>query len=220
MSVKSAIKEMPLIGPIINRLRVPKLVDSDEYWENRYRGGGHSGAGSYNRLAEFKAEILNQFVKTHEIEKVIEFGCGDGAQLALANYPSYIGTDVSQTVLEVCREKFAGKPYRFIHQGEASGEKAELSLSLDVLYHLTKDEVFTSYMQGLFDASSQWVIIYSSNKEWREAPHVRHRRFTRWIETNRLDFVPVDKISNCYPFDPADPENTSFADFYVYRRSS
>ena len=29
----------------------------------RYKKGGNSGAGSYNHLAEFKAEVLNQFVK-------------------------------------------------------------------------------------------------------------------------------------------------------------
>lgn len=37
----------------------------------------------------------NDFVRARGIDSVIEFGCGDGAQLALAEYPAYGGIDVS-----------------------------------------------------------------------------------------------------------------------------
>ena len=47
------------------------------------------------RLAAFKAEVPNDFVRARGIDSVIEFGCGDGAQLALAEYPAYVGIDVS-----------------------------------------------------------------------------------------------------------------------------
>ena len=74
--------------------------------EGRYVEGGNSGAGSYNRLAEFKAEILNRFVKENHIKNIIEWGCGDGNQLMLAEYPLYIGFDVSATAIKMCKEKF------------------------------------------------------------------------------------------------------------------
>ena len=41
--------------------------DSAQYWRDRYRAGGNSGAGSYGRLAGFKAEIVNAFVREHDI---------------------------------------------------------------------------------------------------------------------------------------------------------
>jgi hypothetical protein len=81
--------------------------DSAQYWRNRYRSGGNSGAGSYGRLANFKAEIVNAFVREHDVASVIEFGCGDGAQLTLADYPSYLGFDVADESVELCRSKFA-----------------------------------------------------------------------------------------------------------------
>ncbi len=62
---------------------------SDKYWEQRYAVGGNSGVGSYGKFANFKAEVINKFVREHKIKSVIEFGCGDGNQLKLANYPSY-----------------------------------------------------------------------------------------------------------------------------------
>ena len=36
---------------------------SRNYWENRYHAGGNSGAGSYNLLAKFKAEVINDYVR-------------------------------------------------------------------------------------------------------------------------------------------------------------
>ena len=38
-------------------MQSPRFAGSVEYWEDRYRRGKTSGAGSYNRLAEHKAEI-------------------------------------------------------------------------------------------------------------------------------------------------------------------
>ena len=83
-----------------------KSFDSKKYWETRYSKGGDSGGGSYGQLAEFKAHIINQFVKKNDIKTIIEWGCGDGNQLTYMNYPDYIGFDVSKTVVFNCFEKF------------------------------------------------------------------------------------------------------------------
>ena len=76
------------------------------YWESRYRDGGTSGSGSFGRLAEFKANVINSFVQNNNIGSVIEFGCGDGNQLSLASYPSYIGLDTSHKAIELCKKRF------------------------------------------------------------------------------------------------------------------
>lgn len=194
---------------------------SATYWENRYRSGGNSGAGSYNRLAEFKAEVLNDFVAANAIKSVIEFGSGDGAQLELADYPSYVGVDVSPAALEATRANFRNDPTKqFIHTSEVKeSDRADAALSLDVIYHLVEDDVFDSYMRSLFNAANRYVIVYSSNvDEPGPSPHVRHREFTKWIKANRPDFRFLEKIPNRYPWTDKDPGNTSFADFYIFER--
>lgn len=101
--------------------------NSGDYWEERYRSGGDSGAGSYSRLAHFKADFLNEFVVANEIKSVIEFGSGDGAQLELANYPTYIGVDVSWTAIASIRRRFSGDATKkFFHTSEANGLQAQL----------------------------------------------------------------------------------------------
>jgi len=195
---------------------------SVKFWEERYATGGDSGAGSYNKLAQFKAETLNKFIKDHAIQSVLEFGCGDGNQLSLAEYPQYLGFDVSQTIITHCREKFIGdKAKNFLLTTAYSGQKAELTLSLDVIYHLIEDEVFHSYMTTLFAASLKYVIIYSSNSEqvagFTNCIHVKHRKFTDWMEKNAPEWKLTVFIPNKYPFSQ-NRKKGSFADFYVYEK--
>lgn len=195
---------------------------SNKYWDKRYRRGESSGAGSYGRLAIFKADILNNFVKRNAIDSVMEFGSGDGNQLKLAQYQKYTGYDVSEAAVQSCRLQFRQDNSKsFFTLNEYDGRKGDLVLSLDVIYHLIEDEVYENYMTTIFESSNQFVIIYSSNKD--ENPkdqHVRHRKFTDWILVNRSDFSLVEHIPQKYPYDPMDDANTSFADFYVYETAS
>lgn len=194
---------------------------SKQYWIERYEAGRTSGAGSYNELAEFKAEIINAFVVEHGIDSVMEFGCGDGNQLRLASYPSYTGFDVSPRAVELCRDIFrSDDKKRFLLMEEYAGQTAQLTLSLDVVYHLVEDDIFASYMETLFAAAERFVILYSSNSEHREpdqARHVRHRNFTRWVDANMADWVLIEYLANRHPQSAPDAQG-SLADFYFYQK--
>jgi len=214
---------------LLNRLSIraaaPKVENSADYWEQRYAAAGSSGTGSYGRLAEFKAEVLNRFVQDNAVRSVIEFGCGDGAQLKLAQYPAYLGLDVSQNSIRRCQTLFAGDATkRFAHYTGWTDETADLTLSLDVIYHLVEDAVFDRYMRNLFAGARRFVIAYASNHDDDHAPvsaaHVRHRKFTDWIDrTQGQDWTLTARIANRYPYNPLRKRDTSFADFYVYSRT-
>lgn len=192
-----------------------------DYWDERYRRGGSSGPGSYGRLAEYKAETLNRFVNENCIATVIEFGCGDGNQLAMANYPSYEGYDVSEVAVDTCRSRFQGSSTKTFGLLENyPGTKADLVLSLDVVFHLVNDETYEAYMRRLFNASEKFVVIYSSNYNlgYVSGSHIRHRKFTDWIRENISDFDLETMIENQYPYDEKKPKETSFCDFFIYRK--
>lgn len=199
------------------------MINSKEYWEERYKSGGNSGAGSYGRLAEYKAEFINDFTEKHNIDSVVEFGCGDGNQLSLFKCKYYMGYDVSPTIILKCIERFSDDPSKcFMLFENYQNETYDLSLSLDVIFHLVEDVVFEDYMQKLFNSSKKFVIIYSSNGEIRGdlAAHLKDRRFTDWIETNREDFAFIRKAENPYKYHDSldDAINTSMSDFYIYKR--
>ncbi|MEH6535821.1 MAG: glycosyltransferase [Psychroserpens sp.] len=195
---------------------------SQAYWEQRYSNDMNSGSGSYGRLAQFKAEVLNDFVLNNVVQTVIEFGCGDGNQLSLASYPSYKGLDVSLKAIEICKSRFKNDLTKdFYHLGNEflKTAKADLVLSLDVLYHLVEDEVFENYMDQLFKSSNKYVIIYSSNYDEVLTDHVKCRKFTDWINKNvSKHWSLIDRLNNKYAFHEKDPENTSMSDFYIYKK--
>jgi hypothetical protein len=122
-----------------------------------------------------------------------------------------------------CKTRFAGdlsKQFKLVSDYSID-VKADLSLSLDVIFHLVEDSLFDDYMKKLFDSSSRYIIIYSSDsEEYPNDSHVRHRRFSAWIHTNRPIWVLVRRIESRYPYDPNLPDQTSFSDFFIYQKCS
>jgi hypothetical protein len=220
--LKIVLKKIPLLGSLLvyfSRI-VRKFDHSESYWESRYAAGGNSGCGSYGRLADFKAKFLNEFITKKNIKTVVEFGCGDGNQLRLCNYPNYIGLDVSLSAINICKKIFrndSSKQFFLIAEDETLDTqfKSELSMSLDVIYHLVEDCVYEKYMKRLFSAGSHYVIIYSSNIEQPPTFHVKHRKFDDWVLKNFPDFELIHVEKNKYPY-KGDNEVSSLADFYVF----
>jgi len=207
------------VGLVRRRGGVGAFDNSKEYWLARYENGGNSGVGSYNQFAKFKARILNEFVRAREVNSVIEFGCGDGNQLLLSEYPQYIGFDISPKAISLCCNLFVDdKSKKFLNLEGYSGESADLTLSLDVIYHLIEDEVFEGYMSRLFDSSNKYVIIYASNTDGslgNTSPHVKHRNFCEWVAKNRSGWFFMEYIPNKYPYD-IHSKAGSFSDFYIF----
>lgn len=200
-----------------------KFPGSMAYWEQRYLIGSNSGAGSREKLAEFKAEIINSFIQDKKIESVIEFGCGDGNQLKYSNYPNYIGFDVSRTALEICKTIFHSDETKVFKQlKDYNGEKAELTLSLDVIYHLIEDSAFNEYMERLFNSAKMFVVIYSSNNsenEGYEGVHVKHRIFTDWVDSNLSNWELETHIPNRFKY-YRETNKGSFSDFFIFRKTN
>lgn len=113
---------------------------------------------------------------------------------------------------------------KFKNVDDYSNEKADLSMSLDVIYHLVEDAVFDAYMYRLFDSSERYVIVYSSNDEKLNHAyggyHVKHRNFTAWILANAPGWALMEVLPNMYPFDELNSDSTSLADFYFFKRQS
>ncbi len=215
-----------LISKIISNFRQLWFSNSAEWWERRYSSGGTSGEGSHGRLANFKAEIVNKFVEENEIDSVVEFGCGDGNQLKLSNYPAYIGLDISRKAVAICKEKFADDrnknfflydPYYF--DDKAKRFKADLALSLDVIYHLVEDDIYITYLKHLFGSGVKYVIVYTSDKDESGKiyeRHVRHRKFTTDVEKIFPSWKLVEKIKNKYSVEKGS-DQTSFSDFFIFK---
>ena len=216
-----------LMGKIYAFINTFSFNSSTDYWEKRYAHGGNSGGGSYGKLAEFKAEIINGFIHRHAIRSVVEFGCGDGNQLSLLNkHVDYLGLDVSATAVARCRQRFNDDNRRrfAIYDAQrdldpALGIRAEMSMSLDVIFHLVEDTVFVQYLRNLFGAAERFVLIYSTNQDSRPMstlPHVRHRQFSREVAKSFPAWALLEWVPSRCPL--SQYKDGSDAEFFLYGR--
>ena len=220
MTVKDLVRPIPGVRQLSSIRQRLGFNGSTAFWEQRYARGGTSGEGSYGDLAAGKARFLNAFVRNNAVQTVIELGCGDGNQLSLSAYPQYVGLDVSKTAIKLCKSRFADDPSKsfFLYDSSCFVDRAglftaDLALSLDVIYHLVEDPVFDVYMAHLFGAAKRCVVIYATNDAISGgAPHVRHRRFSAWVEANRPEWE-LKNVSRGPGSGHGRP------DFFVYARS-
>jgi len=219
MTVKDLVRPIPGVCQLSRLHQQHGFSSSVSFWKTHYAGGGTSGGRSHGSLARGKADFLNTFVAEHNIVSVTEFGCSDGHQLTQARYPRYVGHDVSTTAIELCKRTFpdGGSKSFFLYHGICFFDSAglfdcDLALSLDVVFHLIEDGIFTVCTRHLFGASRRHVVIYSTDAaSGRTAVHVRHRTFTCG-SASKLPQWRLTSVKRGPMSDSGGP------DFFVYER--
>lgn len=179
--------------------------DPAAYWDRRYREGRDSGEGSRGVVGRTKATRVNREVVERDIVSLADWGCGDGQVLRyLTPHVNYIGIDVSPTIISRLGVEFPDR--EFILADEADDIEAELSLSMDVLFHFPEDDAYLAYLNQVFSSATRLVLIYATNYDGGlTARHVRRRHFTADVEREHPGWRLVDRA--------ADP---TVAGFYAY----
>jgi SAM-dependent methyltransferase len=179
------------------------MFDSKKYWEQRYLNNGNSGLGSYGDEADFKSKYINLIIKDKEIKSINDFGCGDGNQISLLNnFESYVGFDVSKTILQKNKFKFGNnKKYSFVFDVKEMKE-TDLVMSIDVIYHIIEDKLYNEHIDNLFSLSNKYVLVYGVNTEdTNTVPHMKYRKFVddvseKYPEFKLIDETKYDKKNN------------------------
>jgi hypothetical protein len=149
------------------------LVDK-LYWSQRYLRST-SGYGSYGKYLEKK---LGWF-KGLTIATISEIGCGDfnfGSNL-LKLYPDayYIGQDISELIIDKNTKKFP--QYKFTTSINDLIQ-ADLTLCIDVLFHITDDKEYENMLTNIENNWSKYLAITAYEYDNPlTSPHVKVRKF-------------------------------------------
>ncbi|TDQ42809.1 methyltransferase domain-containing protein [Aureibacillus halotolerans] len=193
--------------------------DYIDYWERNYKDGGTSGSGSYGVLADFKAEVVNTFIKDYNVQKVVEFGCGDGHQLQKMNYQHYLGLDVASSAIQRCASLFKDDPtksFMLYKPGAFSNQgffQADMTVCLDVLYHITDDHDFEMTLKDIFACSGDLVVLYTKLTDGTEeevVPTIRDRDILAHLRSHS-SFTILEIIPQRF-------KDQSSADFIILQR--
>lgn len=226
MSIYKTIRNVPWIWRIASRVRYTPVgywlwkrwfQSSEVHWQRHYEQGGNSGPGSYGESALYKADLINRAIREHGIRSIIELGCGDGNQLTYLEVDQYIGLDISKVAIERCiahHGRNAKRSFIWYDQHHFHDPlhilSADCAMSLDVIFHLVEDEVFTRYIRNLFGCGRRFVIIYALDEPEVRPVHVsvRLRNYSKYIAANVPEFRIALHIA----------AKEEFSDLYVYER--
>lgn len=182
------------------------------YWDNRYRSGGGSGAGSEGTYLEIKKKVILPIINELGIKNIEDFGCGEGSLIPYLPLDRYKGYDISPTIINKLKNKYGGSTkYEFNLINEACVGEPDMALSLDVFFHLVEDSVCDEYLQKIIGSRPKWILFLTWNSkviytEHIKGTHVRYRDLTRHMHC--FDSYTLDRII---------PHNHEIFSFYLYR---
>jgi len=177
-------------------------VQEYQYWENRYREGGTSGAGSIGEFREWKWGIIARHVG--KIDDVLDVGCGDLSFWESRDCPKYLGIDISPTVIEHNRRRRPNWQFKVQAAELRLDAHARIVLCMDVLFHIMEDGSFVRILQNLCEYSTEWIFIHT----WSRNPFN-----VRWA-LRRLAHLQISDIDSVLT--GSDGKYQKFRDFVNY----
>lgn len=131
-----------------NRGRQVADIFSDIYRNNRWGGACgsfHSGSGSTGVHPESYARVIGDFIRAHEVRRVVDLGCGDfrvGARLVGGDI-AYTGVDIVASLIESNRAAYGNERVRFecLDIIEGALPAGDLCLIRQVLQHLSNEQI-------------------------------------------------------------------------------
>lgn len=177
-----------------------------EYWESRYKEWWNSGAWSYWDNAIFKADYINKLIKDNNIKSVVEIWCWDWANLSLYKwFDSYLWLDVSDKAIELAKKINNGSKYKFSKYNWDEDIKADMTLCLDVTYHIFPMEEWKRVINNTIDIASDIVVFYSFPCPTWHVKHINNYNLIEYLK----DYCKQLWYSIKYDIDSVPPNSNS-----------
>jgi len=179
---------------------VDPTFDYKSYWEERYKRGRNSGAGSYGKNAHFKSDMIKRTIEENNIKSIVDFGCGDGNQISfLPSNIKYFGYDISQTAIDLCNKQYSGRPHwsfgTYDPMTYTYETMADMSMACDILFHVTIEDEWLKTIDCICRSATKIVVLITNAESIREEyfPHVNYKRRILPVLDARED-VLIDEV--------------------------
>jgi hypothetical protein len=146
--------------------------------------------------------------------------------LSLLKVNTYIGLDVSATIVKHCISKFRTDDSKsfFIYDSESFADnlhifRSDAAFSIDVIFHLVEYALFEKHLEDLFSSAINLVVIYGADLDYiPDTEHELYRKFTVYIENKFPEWKLKKMIKNPFPLKNYEDKNGSLSDFFFYTR--
>jgi len=145
--------------------------------------------------------LIRHSGKTLRKQKVLEYGYGSGSVLFSFGRDCDIhGIEISETALQMARDKALQKGYRHFSFHRASDELHLNAASLDiiiashVLEHVPNDIALLNEIRRLLKSNGIGVILVPINEKYDDPKHLRHYTTESLAETVRSHGFEVEHV--------------------------
>lgn len=146
-----------------------------EYWERRYRTGGNSGKGSRGSDRRWKWKVIHRYAG--KPVDVLDVGCGDLAFWKGRDCESYLGVDISPTIIAGDKELRPGWNFLVARADELPPGRHDVVFCLDVLFHILDDREYARIVDSLIQATDGWLFIFTWSRPPEEEYDKSYQRF-------------------------------------------
>jgi 2-polyprenyl-3-methyl-5-hydroxy-6-metoxy-1,4-benzoquinol methylase len=152
-------KSISVINEMITNYLSTSL-DNRLFWNNRYKNFPEldSGVGSRGEILDYKKQLLSYVSFPFINKKILDVGCGDLELTKSMPFKSYLGIDISNEALELCKQK---KP-QWSFENKTINELADtfnFIMCFDVLIHQSSKQDFENLVKEICDKSDNRVLI-------------------------------------------------------------
>lgn len=135
-----------------------------QIYKNNSWGCNESKSGPGSRMSVNKnfLNLLENFVKTHNIKSIIDCGCGDFNWMKLFNFnliDSYLGIDIVEELININMKKYSTNKINFTCHSiiEDDIPKTDLIICKDVLFHLSYSDA-NQAIKNIFESKPKYFI--------------------------------------------------------------
>lgn len=159
---------------------------------------GSSGDGSWVSKCQVYITFLKDFIRNHQIRKVIDLGCGDfvaGDIIYRDLDVSYVGYDAYKKLIDYHSRCYDGNKFRFRHidivEERHKIESGDLCILKDVLQHIETSEIYTILDDLTRHQKFKYILILNCCNQERDDQDLDHTS-CRPLHTN---YYPLKKYS-------------------------
>ena len=144
-------------------------LDNRLFWNNRYKNYPQlgSGVGSRGEILDYKRRLLKYVTFPFIDSKVLDVGCGDLELTKTMKFNNYLGIDISNEALELCRQKRPDWEFKNLPISNLN-DVFDLVICFDVLIHQSNNKDFENLINEICNKSQKRVLIgaYATEPEF------------------------------------------------------
>lgn len=151
----------------VTSMNITGHLNNALFWNLRYAQCPElgSGVGSRGDILKYKKRLIKYLTYDFKNKNIIDVGCGDLELTKEFDFKNYLGLDISEESLKICKDKRPDWKFENASITDDSVKEADLVMCFDVLIHQSSLSDFKEMISSIVSKSQSRIIIGAYNTQ-------------------------------------------------------